>query len=85
MDGGYTQEDIVEVARCFTGWTLTPLQHGQEFVFAGALHDDGRKTVLTKKIKNRGFKDGNAVLDLLVAHPSTARFVSWKLAQKFVA
>jgi uncharacterized protein (DUF1800 family) len=85
VDGGYTQEDIVDVARCFTGWTMTPLQHGQEFVYAGALHDDGKKTVLGKKIKSHGVRDGHEVLDLLAAHPSTAEFVSWKLAQKFVA
>ncbi len=85
VDGGYTQEDIIEVARCFTGWTLTPVQHGQEFVYADALHDKGKKTVLETKIKNRKVKDGEQVLDLLVAHPSTAEFISWKLAQKFVA
>jgi uncharacterized protein (DUF1800 family) len=85
VEGGYTQEDIIEVARCFTGWTTTPLQHGQEFVYAGALHDNGKKTVLEKKSKSRGVRDGHEVLDLLVAHPSTANFVSWKLAQKFVA
>ncbi|MDX1389060.1 MAG: DUF1800 domain-containing protein, partial [Acidobacteriota bacterium] len=85
VDGGYTQQDIIEVARCFTGWTLTPLQHGQEFVYVDVLHDQGKKEVLGKTLKNRRAKDGEAVLDLLVAQPATAEFVSWKLAQKFVA
>ena len=85
VDGGYTQEDIIEVARCFTGWTLTPVQHGQEFVYADALHDKGKKTVLETTFKNGRARDGEKVLDLLVAHPSTAEFISWKLAQKFVA
>lgn len=85
VDGGYTQRDIVEVARCFTGWTLFPWAAGQQFVYAEALHDAGRKTVLGKKIRARGRGEGEEVLDRLAAHPSTARFVSTKLARRFVA
>ena len=85
VDGGYTQQDVIEVARCFTGWTLTPPQFGQQFVYVDALHDRGGKTVLGQKIKNGGRKDGERVLDLLARHPSTARFVSTKLARRFVS
>jgi uncharacterized protein (DUF1800 family) len=85
VDGGYTQQDVIEVARCFTGWTLAPMHAGQGFLFVPALHDDGKKVVLGKKIKGKGEAQGEAVLDLLATHPSTARFISTKLARRFVA
>ncbi len=85
VDGGYTQRDIVEVARCFSGWTLLQPQAAQEFVFIPELHDRGTKTVLGKKIPEGGADEGEAVLDLLAAHPATARFVSSKLARRFVS
>jgi len=84
VEGGYTQRDVIEVARCFTGWTLTPLHAGQQFVYVPELHDSRRKVVLGKKIRARGRAEGAAVLDLLAAHPSTARFISTKLATRFV-
>ncbi len=85
VDGGYSQRDIVEVARCFSGWTLLQPQAAQEFVFISELHDQGAKTVLGKKIPEGGAAEGEAVLDLLAAHPATARFVSTKLARRFVS
>ena len=85
VDGGYTQQDVVEVARCFTGWTLLPLHAGQGFVYVNELHDRGKKVVLGKTIKGKGLAEGEAVLDMLAAHPSTARFVSEKLARRFVS
>jgi uncharacterized protein (DUF1800 family) len=85
VEGGYTQDDVVEVARCFTGWTLLPLQAGQQFVFVNEMHDGGTKQVLGTKIKKRGVEEGRAVLDLLARHPQTASFISTKLAQRFVA
>jgi uncharacterized protein (DUF1800 family) len=84
VDGGYTQDDIVNVARAFTGWTFRPRQ-GTTFMFARALHDHGEKTVLGHRLRaGGGMEDGRRVLDILVAHPSTARFIASKLAQKFV-
>ncbi|MGH9811784.1 MAG: DUF1800 domain-containing protein, partial [Candidatus Acidiferrales bacterium] len=85
VDGGYTQQDIIEVARCFTGWTMTPLAMGQQAIYVDELHDKGAKTVLGQTIKNGGRKDGERVLDLVARHPSTARFVSTKLARRFVS
>jgi uncharacterized protein (DUF1800 family) len=85
VDGGYTQQDIIEVARCFTGWTLMPPQFGQGFLYVDELHDKGTKTILGHKIENGGQRDGERVLDLLARHPATARFVSTKLARRFVA
>ncbi|MFN0110031.1 MAG: DUF1800 domain-containing protein [Blastocatellia bacterium] len=85
VDGGYTQKDVQEVARCFTGWTLKQPRNGAEFIFNPMIHDDGEKTVLGKKIAaGGGKKDGYDVIHLLAAHPATAKFISTKLARKFV-
>jgi uncharacterized protein (DUF1800 family) len=85
VDGGYTQKDVQEVARCLTGWTLRNPRAGAEFIFNPMIHDDGEKTVLGKKISaGGGQKDGYAVIHLLATHPSTAKFISTKLARKFV-
>ncbi len=86
VDGGYTQQDVVEVARCFTGWTIAQPREGGGFRFEARQHDVGPKTVLGQKIKGGGGKgDGDKVLDLLARHPSTARFIATKLVRRFVA
>ena len=85
VDGGYTQEDVIQVARAFTGWTLRQPRRNPEFYFEARLHDPNPKVVLGKKIAPGGIKDGEAVLDLLAGHPSTARFISTKLAERFVS
>jgi uncharacterized protein (DUF1800 family) len=86
VDGGYTQHDITEVARCFTGWTIDRPQFGGKFMFNARMHDDGEKVVLGVRIPaGGGMSDGEKVLDLVARHPATAHFVSWKLAQRFVA
>ncbi|MBI1895489.1 MAG: DUF1800 family protein [Acidobacteria bacterium] len=86
VDGGYTQKDIIEVARCFTGWTIRDAYRGGGFEYNDALHDKGEKVVLGVKIPAGGGKeDGLKVLDIVAAHPSTARFISRKLAVRFVA
>ncbi len=115
VDGGYTQKDIVEVARAFTGWTiadprgyrraaaneikgaedraLTRLQRqagvpgdieSGEFYFNAGWHDKNAKTVLGQKVDAGGVNDGMKVIDILVKHPSTAKFIARKLAVKFV-
>lgn len=116
VDGGYTQKDIVEVARAFTGWTIADprgyrraaaatvrgnedqrldrlqrqagipdeIESG-EFYFNDRWHDNGPKTVLGQKIEDGGISDGLKVIDLLVKHPSTAKFLAKKLAVKFVS
>jgi uncharacterized protein (DUF1800 family) len=85
VDGGYTQQDVIEVARCFTGWSITP-QPNSTFVFRPRIHDRGEKLVLNKRIPaGGGIEDGLRVLDILVKHPSTARFISYKLSQRLVA
>jgi len=86
VDGGYTQQDVIEVARCFTGWTIDRPQQGGEFLFRPVTHDRGEKRVLGTVIPAGGGQDdGLAVIDLLVRHPSTARFISTKLVRRFVS
>jgi uncharacterized protein (DUF1800 family) len=85
VDGGYTQKDVQEVARAFSGWTLTQPRQGGGFVFEPRMHDNGEKVVLGMRIKaGGGKKDGEQVLDLLAKHPSTAKFIATKLARRFV-
>jgi uncharacterized protein (DUF1800 family) len=86
VDGGYTQKDVTEVARCFTGWTIRAPRQGGDFFYNDRVHDKGEKTVLGVKIPaGGGQNDAEKVLDILSRHPSTARFISRKLAQRFVA
>jgi uncharacterized protein (DUF1800 family) len=86
VDGGYTQKDVQEVARAFTGWTIDGPRQGGRFRFDPRMHDAGEKVVLGHRVKaGGGEKDGEQVLDILAAHPSTARFISTKLARRFVA
>lgn len=116
VDGGYTQKDIIEVAKCFTGWTIADargyrraaaatiqgteeqrlarlqrqagipddVESGQ-FYFNSRWHEGGAKTVLGQKIEEGGVRDGLKVIDLLVAHPSTAQHLARKLAVRFVS
>jgi uncharacterized protein (DUF1800 family) len=86
VDGGYTQKDVTEVARCFTGWTIRGLrQEDPKFVFNGRIHDGQGKVILGHAIKGGGRGEGEKVLHILATHPSTARFISTKLARRFVA
>jgi uncharacterized protein (DUF1800 family) len=85
VDGGYTQKDVTEVARCFTGWSIEKPRQNPEFKFDERLHDPDPKYVLGKKIHAGGMKDGEEVIDLLVHDASTARFISTKLARRFVS
>ncbi len=87
VDGGFTQQDIVNVARALTGWTIGRPRSAQagQFWFNARMHDPGDKVVLGHKIKGGGIDDGEHVLDLLARHPSTARFIATKLARRFVA
>jgi uncharacterized protein (DUF1800 family) len=86
VDGGYTQHDVTEVARCFTGWTIKNLDRGGEYFFNPAMHDKGEKTVLGVKIPaGGGREDALKVLEIVSHQPATARFISRKLAQRFVA
>jgi len=84
VDGGYTQKDIVNVAKAFTGWTMQPRQ-GSGFRFAPGRHDRSEKIVLGKTIRPGGVDEGERVLDIVAAHPATARHIATKLAIRFVS
>jgi uncharacterized protein (DUF1800 family) len=86
VNGGYTQKDVVEVARCFTGWTIQEPRRGGGFLYNDKVHDKGEKIVLGHVIPAGGAQDdAEKVLDILAHHPSTARFISRELAERFVA
>jgi uncharacterized protein (DUF1800 family) len=88
VDGGYTQKDVTELARVLTGWTIQQPRQGGEFAFNERMHEPGTKVVLGHTIKENGEKEGLEmldILDILAHHPSTARFISRKLAMRFVS
>lgn len=85
VDGGYSQSDVTQVARVFTGWTIGPADQGWPFAFDAKKHDPGAKTVVGKNISESGMDEGLKVLDMLAKSPATAKFISTKLARRFVA
>lgn len=86
VDGGYSQQDVREVARSFTGWSIRRPRREPEFVFRRRAHDTEAKQVLGQVIPARGGEeDGEKVLDLLARHPATARHLATKLARRFVS
>jgi uncharacterized protein (DUF1800 family) len=86
VDGGYTQQDVVAVARAFTGWTIYDQAKYAEFQFNSPVHDRKEKVILGHVLPaGRGEQDGLDVIDILAHHPSTAKFISKKLAQRFIA
>ncbi len=86
VDGGYTQADVTEVARCFTGWSVEEPGRDPRFVFRPRQHDRGVKHVLGETIPAGGGEDdGDRVLEIVLRHPSTARFLATKLVRRFVS
>jgi hypothetical protein len=85
VDGGYSQQDVMELARCLTGWNVKEHFWLGEFVFKEDLHDTGEKKVLGLTIQPAGQSEAEQVIEQLAAHPSTARFICTKLARRFIA
>jgi uncharacterized protein (DUF1800 family) len=90
VNGGYTQADVTQVAKVFTGWTIDPpfgrgSGSSMEFQFEERRHEPGSKTVLGQTIKENGLNEGLQVLHMLATSPATAKFVSTKLAVRFVS
>jgi uncharacterized protein (DUF1800 family) len=86
VDGGYTQQDVINVARAFTGWTIKAPAQGGGFIFRPQVHDAGDKVVLGHRLAGgRGMEDAEDVLDILAKSPATAHFISFKLARRFVS
>jgi len=87
VHGGYTQRDVMEVARCLTGWTV----RSEQLFFKGRLefrkdwHDDGEKQVLGQTITAGGGEtDIDRVIEIVTAHPATAQYLAWKLCRRFI-
>ncbi len=86
VHGGYTQQDVYEIARCLTGWRLRTKWRKGTVYFDPELHDDGEKTVLGARIPaGGGEKDLDRVVEIVCHHPSTAQYITAKLAQKFIS
>ena len=85
VDGGYTQKDVTELAKVLTGWGIEKPQQGGEFRFREIAHEPGAKYVLGHKIDDHGEAEGMDALNILAHHPSTAKFISRKLAMRFVS
>ena len=84
VDAGYTQNDVRELARILTGWTVG-LQQGEGFRFAERLHDSGDKTLLGQRFTNNGAKEGEDAIRMLARHPATAKRIAKRLATTFVS
>src|SRR6516225_6575741 len=88
-DGGYTQEDVVTLARILTGWGVNPpdarFYPEHAAVFEGARHDYSPKVFLGRPLQSRGKAEGEEALDILARSPATARHIGFELAQYFVA
>ena len=85
VDGGYTQDDVINVAKAFTGWSIRQPRRDAEFFYDDRIHDNSVKTVLGHQIHAGGMKDGEEVLDILARDPHTAHHISYELAQRFVS
>jgi uncharacterized protein (DUF1800 family) len=86
VDAGYTQDHVIDAARCFTGWGIDNLSTSGRFVYRPQFHDTGAKSVFGLSLPAGGGQDdGEKLLDYLASHPKTAAFIAKKLAQRFVA
>src|SRR5207247_10942745 len=85
VDGGYTQQDIIEVARIFTGWSIEPPERGAGFVFRDWAHDRGTKHVFGLTFQDDGKDEGIRLLKFLATQHPTMHHVSAKLCARFVA
>jgi uncharacterized protein (DUF1800 family) len=85
VNGGYSQNDVMQLARCFTGWSVKEHFWLGDFVFKEDQHEPGVKNVLGLAIQESGQREAEQVIEHLSVHPSTAKFISTKLARRFIA
>ena len=89
VGGGYSQEDIENLTRILTGWSIVfhnqPAEDNTGFVFVAGRHDPTRKMLFGRAVSGAGQAEGEAALDMLATHPSTAQHISYKIAQHFIA
>src|SRR5271155_1166982 len=85
VDAGYTQQDVIQMAECLTGWTIHEPRKDPEFFFDEKIHGEGKKVVMGRTFNYGGEKDGEEALKMLAAKPATAKFISSELARHFVS
>ncbi len=85
VDAGYTQQDVIEMADCLTGWTVKEPRRDPEFIFRPEFHAEGKKVVMGRTFNYGGEKDGEEALAMLAKDPHTAKFISTELARHFVS
>jgi uncharacterized protein (DUF1800 family) len=85
VEGGYTQQDVIQMAECLTGWTVRTPRKDPEFFFDDRIHAQGKKVVMGRTFSYGGEKDGEEALKMLANHPNTATFISMELARHFVS
>jgi len=85
VDAGYTQQDVIEMARCLTGWTVREPRRDPEYIFRPQFHAEGKKVVMGRTFDYGGERDGEEALKMLANDPRTARFISTELARHFVS
>src|SRR5580692_7411092 len=85
VDGGYTQQDVIQMAECLTGWTVREPRKDPEFFYDDRIHAQGKKVVMGRTFSYGGEKDGEEALKMLANHPNTAKFISTELARPFVS
>jgi uncharacterized protein (DUF1800 family) len=85
VEGGYTQQDVVQMAECLTGWTVRTPRKDPQFFFDDRIHAQGKKVVMGRAFGYGGEKDGEEALKMLANHPNTSKFISMELARHFVS
>jgi len=85
VDAGYTQQDVIQMAECLTGWTIHEPRKDPEFFFDEKIHGEGKKVVMGRTFNYGGEKDGEEALKMLAGKPATAKFISTELARHFVS
>jgi uncharacterized protein (DUF1800 family) len=85
VDGGYTQQDVIQMAECLTGWTVREPRKNPEFFYDDRIHAQGKKVVMGRVFSTGGERDGEEALKMLASHPNTAKFISTELARHFVS
>jgi uncharacterized protein (DUF1800 family) len=85
VDAGYTQQDVIQMAECLTGWTIHEPRKDPQFFFDEKIHDQAKKVVMGRTFNYGGEKDGEEALKMLATQPATARFISTEIARHFVS
>jgi len=85
VDAGYTQQDVIQMAECLTGWTIHEPRKDPQFFFDEKVHGEGKKVVMGRTFDYGGEKDGEEALKMLASKPATAHFISLELAHHFVS